>query len=106
MGGRMFDSLAAVISRYRNEQIVAGYRLGEPLLRGTTGSGSAVSLSTNSSTLNSSSYGDNILNDQCVAALLAARCGMSTADDQQQQHQQQHQQQQKQQVMNSSNNGT
>ena len=35
IGGRCFDSLEAVVSRYRNEQIVEGHRLGEPFLKST-----------------------------------------------------------------------
>jgi hypothetical protein len=33
MGGRLFSSLEDVIQRYRGEQIVAGYTLGQPVLR-------------------------------------------------------------------------
>ncbi|XP_076355488.1 ras GTPase-activating protein 1-like isoform X1 [Tachypleus tridentatus] len=33
MGGRCFDSLEAVINRYKNEQIVEGHTLGEPVLK-------------------------------------------------------------------------
>lgn len=33
MGGRLFSSLEDVIQRYRSEQIVAGYTLGQPVLR-------------------------------------------------------------------------
>lgn len=37
MGSRCFNSLEAVINLYKNEQIVAGYKLGEPVTRFDTG---------------------------------------------------------------------
>lgn len=37
MGSRCFNSLEAVINLYKNEQIVAGYKLGDPVTRFDTG---------------------------------------------------------------------
>lgn len=45
MGSRCFNSLEAVINLYKNEQIVAGYKLGEPVTRFDTGTTSSNNLS-------------------------------------------------------------
>ena len=33
MGGRVFESIASITERYKNEQIVEGFTLGTPVLR-------------------------------------------------------------------------
>lgn len=33
MGNRMFETLEDIVLMYRNEQIIAGYRLGDPVLK-------------------------------------------------------------------------
>lgn len=47
MGSRYFNSLEAVINLYKNEQIVAGYKLGEPVTRFDAGRKSSLKLYNN-----------------------------------------------------------